>query len=169
MTVFLTDADVRAAFDWTDAIAALRSAYTPPPDESRFPARTMARGDGLWLRTLSGVPGDGGPMGAKLIAASPGTGAPRIRAVTRPPPGVRSRCHPPSARAPGEVVVTVRPPTVPVPTSLRRLPRRLSTRAPTRFSQSHFDSIRPMGSALSDRAFCADAQLVSSMPSAWRR
>lgn len=70
MTIFLTDADVRAAFDWADAIAALRSAYGAPPDETRFPSRTMARGDGLWLRTLSGVPGDGGPMGAKLIAAS---------------------------------------------------------------------------------------------------
>ncbi|MFG2799924.1 ornithine cyclodeaminase family protein [Streptomyces pseudovenezuelae] len=71
MTVFLTDADVRAVFDWADAVAALRDAYAAPPDENRFPARTMARGDGLWLRTLSGVPGDGGPMGAKLIAASP--------------------------------------------------------------------------------------------------
>jgi len=30
----------------------------------------MARGDGLWLRTLSGVCPDGGLMGAKLIAAS---------------------------------------------------------------------------------------------------
>jgi alanine dehydrogenase len=70
MTLFLTDADVRSAFDWADAIAALRSAYAAPPDEARFPPRTMARGDGLWLRTLSGVPGDGGPMGAKLIAAS---------------------------------------------------------------------------------------------------
>ncbi|MFI7300706.1 ornithine cyclodeaminase family protein [Streptomyces sp. NPDC050121] len=70
MTLFITDADVRAAFDWADAIAALRSAYGAPPDETRFPSRTMARGDGLWLRTLSGVPGDGGPMGAKLIAAS---------------------------------------------------------------------------------------------------
>lgn len=71
MTTFLTDADVRAAFDWADAIAALRTAYAAPPDGARFPPRTMARGEGLWLRTLSGVPGDGSPMGAKLIAASP--------------------------------------------------------------------------------------------------
>ncbi|MGI5459136.1 ornithine cyclodeaminase family protein [Streptomyces sp. CA-249302] len=71
MTTFLTDADVRAVFDWREAIAALRSAYAAPPDEARFPPRTMARGEGLWLRTLSGVPGDGSPMGAKLIAASP--------------------------------------------------------------------------------------------------
>ncbi|MFE0679100.1 ornithine cyclodeaminase family protein [Streptomyces sp. NPDC058867] len=71
MTTFLTDADVRSAFTWRDAITALRAAYGTPPDELRFPARNMARGDGLWLRTLSGVPADGSPMGAKLIAASP--------------------------------------------------------------------------------------------------
>ncbi|WP_316766334.1 ornithine cyclodeaminase family protein [Streptomyces sasae] len=71
MTIFLTDADVRAAFGWPEAVAALRAAYSAPPDEARFPPRTMARGEGLWLRTLSGVPGDGAPMGAKLIAASP--------------------------------------------------------------------------------------------------
>jgi alanine dehydrogenase len=35
-----------------------------------FPPRSMARGEGLWLRTLSGVSPDGGLMGAKLIAAS---------------------------------------------------------------------------------------------------
>ncbi|MDQ0578022.1 ornithine cyclodeaminase family protein [Streptomyces rishiriensis] len=70
MTLFLTDTDVRATFDWGEAIAALRSAYSAPPDEARFPARSIARGEGLWLRTLSGVPGDGSPMGAKLIAAS---------------------------------------------------------------------------------------------------
>lgn len=71
MTIFLTDADVRAAFGWTEAVTALRAAYSTPPDEARFPPRTLARGEGLWLRTLSGVPGDGAPMGAKLIAASP--------------------------------------------------------------------------------------------------
>ncbi|MEU6140587.1 ornithine cyclodeaminase family protein [Streptomyces sp. NPDC047081] len=70
MTTFLTDADVRSAFTWADAIAALRTAHAAPPDESRFPPRGMARGEGLWLRTLSGVPADGAPMGAKLIAAS---------------------------------------------------------------------------------------------------
>ncbi|MFK0119841.1 ornithine cyclodeaminase family protein [Streptomyces sp. NPDC090994] len=70
MTTFLTDADVRAAFDWPEAIAALRAAYAAPSGEARFPPRGMARGDGLWLRTLSGVPADGTPMGAKLIAAS---------------------------------------------------------------------------------------------------
>jgi alanine dehydrogenase len=70
VTLFLTDADVRAAFAWPEAIAALRAAYTAPMNDAMFPPRTMARGDGLWLRTLSGVLGDGGLMGGKMIAAS---------------------------------------------------------------------------------------------------
>jgi alanine dehydrogenase len=70
MPLFLTDADVRAVFDWRSAIEALRRAYTAPADAAMFPPRSMARGEGLWLRTLSGVCPDGGLMGAKLIAAS---------------------------------------------------------------------------------------------------
>ncbi|MEU6412909.1 ornithine cyclodeaminase family protein [Microbispora sp. NPDC046933] len=70
MTLFLTDADVRAAFDWATSIAALRAAYAAPMDEAGFPPRVMARSDGLWLRTLSGVMGDGSLMGGKTIAAS---------------------------------------------------------------------------------------------------
>ena len=71
---FLTDDDVRSAFDWREACEALRAAYAMPAGESLFPPRTMARGDGLWLRTLSGIAPDGGIMGAKLIAASPRIG-----------------------------------------------------------------------------------------------
>ncbi|HEY5335683.1 MAG TPA: ornithine cyclodeaminase family protein, partial [Mycobacteriales bacterium] len=74
MTVLLTDTDVRSAFDWGRAIAALRNAYAHDIGEQRFPPRTMARGDGRWLRTLSGVAADTGLMGAKLIAASPPNG-----------------------------------------------------------------------------------------------
>ena len=70
MPLFLTDADVRAVFDWRSAIDALRQAYAAPANAAMFPPRTMARGEGLWLRTLSGVSPDGGLMGAKLIAAS---------------------------------------------------------------------------------------------------
>jgi len=70
VTTFLTDTDVRAVFDWHSAIAALRTAYSDPADAIRFPSRAVARGDGVWLRTLSGVPATGGLMGAKLIAAS---------------------------------------------------------------------------------------------------
>lgn len=70
MTTFLTDADVRASFDWADAIAALRATYGGDVPETRYPPRTMARGDGVWLRTLSGVSADGDTMGLKVIAAS---------------------------------------------------------------------------------------------------
>ena len=37
---------------------------------ARYPARVIARGGGNWLRTLSGVPGDSGLMGAKTIAGA---------------------------------------------------------------------------------------------------
>jgi alanine dehydrogenase len=70
MTLFLTDADVRAVFDWRHAIAELRRAYAAPNKPTMFPPRTMARGDGLWLRTMSGVNPSDGLMGAKLIAVS---------------------------------------------------------------------------------------------------
>lgn len=70
-TLLLSDDDVSRAFDWGEAIAALELAYAASPSEDRFPARTMARGDGVWLRTLSGILPEQGVMGAKLIAASP--------------------------------------------------------------------------------------------------
>ena len=70
MPLFLTDADVRASFDWRSASEALRRAYTAPYKDAMFPPRSMARSDGLWLRTLSGVSPDGGMMGAKMIAVS---------------------------------------------------------------------------------------------------
>jgi alanine dehydrogenase len=74
MTLLIADADVRSVFDWRSAITALRDAYATPDHDVRYPARSIARGDGVWLRVLSGVPGDGGLMGAKIIAAAPGAG-----------------------------------------------------------------------------------------------
>jgi alanine dehydrogenase len=74
MTLLLSDDVVRSVFDWQSAVEALRAAYAGDADEVRFPARTMARGDQGWLRTLSGVPAGSGLMGAKLIAASPRNG-----------------------------------------------------------------------------------------------
>ncbi|MGY1812604.1 ornithine cyclodeaminase family protein [Blastococcus sp. SYSU D00820] len=74
MTLFLTDADVVRSFTWTTAVDALRAAYGTDVGPQRFPARTMARGRGTWLRTLAGVAEDTGLMGAKLIAASPRNG-----------------------------------------------------------------------------------------------
>lgn len=72
MTLLLDDNAVRAAFDWKLAITALRNAYAGPVDDTRYPARLMARGDNSWLRVLSGAASDG-LMGAKLIAAALGT------------------------------------------------------------------------------------------------
>ncbi|MHB0708069.1 ornithine cyclodeaminase family protein [Roseomonas mucosa] len=69
-TLILGSADVVAAFDWSEAITALRRQYGAMMREDMFPPRTMARGDGVWLRTLSGVSPDGAIMGAKMIAAS---------------------------------------------------------------------------------------------------
>ncbi len=74
-TVFLTDADVRAAFDWAAGARALTAAYADEAAEAMFPPRSMARGDGVWLRALTGIAPDGATMGAKLIAASPKAGA----------------------------------------------------------------------------------------------
>jgi alanine dehydrogenase len=69
-TLFLSDGDVRALFDWRSAVDALRSAYASADDARRYPPRSMARGDRVWLRTLTGIAADGRLMGAKLIAAS---------------------------------------------------------------------------------------------------
>jgi ornithine cyclodeaminase/alanine dehydrogenase len=74
MTLLLSDADVRAVLDWPPAVDALRAAYASAGDGARYPGRSIARGDGTWLRVLPGVPGDGGLMGAKLIAAAPRAG-----------------------------------------------------------------------------------------------
>lgn len=70
VTMFLDGAAVKAAFDWRAAIEALRVSYARPVDEAMFPPRSMARGTGLWLRTLSGIAPEGDLMGAKLIAAN---------------------------------------------------------------------------------------------------
>ena len=79
MTLLLGDADIQSVFGWRDAIEALRAAYLTADDGvadhgARYPARSIARGDTGWLRVLSGVPGHGGLMGAKLIAAAPPAG-----------------------------------------------------------------------------------------------
>jgi alanine dehydrogenase len=70
MTLLLDDDSVQSVFDWNLAIDALRNAYAAADDDARYPARVIARGGGNWLRTLSGVPGDSGLMGAKTIAGA---------------------------------------------------------------------------------------------------
>ena len=69
-TLFLGSDDLERAFSWEAAVRALKAAYSAGFDEKMFPPRTMARGDGLWLRTLSGISPDGRIMGAKMIAAN---------------------------------------------------------------------------------------------------
>lgn len=70
-TLFLSDADVAELADWRAAVAALAEAYAADVQRAMVPPRAMARGDGLWLRSLSAVSPSGGTMGCKLIAASP--------------------------------------------------------------------------------------------------
>ena len=83
MTLLLGDRDVRTVLGWRPAVEALCAAYATAGDGvagsavepgARYPGRSIARGDGTWLRVLPGVPGDGGLMGAKLIAAAPSAG-----------------------------------------------------------------------------------------------
>ncbi|WP_342309471.1 NAD(P)-binding domain-containing protein [Pseudomonas fluorescens] len=69
-TLFLSDADVASLADWSAAVAALAQAYASPTSDAMVPPRSMARGDGIWLRSLTAVPPTGGHMGCKLIAAS---------------------------------------------------------------------------------------------------
>jgi ornithine cyclodeaminase/alanine dehydrogenase-like protein (mu-crystallin family) len=70
-TLFLSDADVAALADWPSAVAVLADAYARPVSDAMVPPRSMARGDGIWLRSLTAVSPAGGHMGCKLIAASP--------------------------------------------------------------------------------------------------
>lgn len=74
-TLVLSDDEVRSVFDWAGAVAALGAAYAAPLAEAGFPPRTMARGEGVWLRSLTGIMPGQAVMGAKLIAASPVAGA----------------------------------------------------------------------------------------------
>lgn len=68
-TLFLTDQDVAQLADWHAAFDALRTAYASPIAQTMVPPRSMARGEGMWLRGLTAVSPTGGHMGCKLIAA----------------------------------------------------------------------------------------------------
>lgn len=69
-TLLLTDAEVGELADWRAAIDALRHAYASEVAPAMVPPRSMARGDGNWLRGLSAVSPSGRHMGSKLICAS---------------------------------------------------------------------------------------------------
>jgi ornithine cyclodeaminase/alanine dehydrogenase-like protein (mu-crystallin family) len=62
---------VASLADWPSAVAALAAAYAADVKPAMVPPRSMARGEGLWLRGLTAVSPTGATMGAKLIAASP--------------------------------------------------------------------------------------------------
>lgn len=68
-TLFLTDNDVAQLADWHAAFDALQAAYASPIAPTMVPPRSMARGEGMWLRGLTAVSPAGGHMGCKLIAA----------------------------------------------------------------------------------------------------
>ena len=70
-TLFLADADVAALADWRSAVAALSEAYAGEVQAGMVPPRSMARGEGFWLRSLTAIAPSGLAMGCKLIAASP--------------------------------------------------------------------------------------------------
>lgn len=70
MTLLLDDAAVRAGFDWGQAISALRDTYAGSFEPPRYPARAQARGNHGWMRTMTGIPADGGLMGLKTISVS---------------------------------------------------------------------------------------------------
>ena len=69
-TLFISDAEVAQLADWNSAVQALRQAYASSISPAMVPPRSMARGDGIWLRGLTAVSPTGGHMGCKLISAS---------------------------------------------------------------------------------------------------
>jgi len=70
-TLFLSDHDVSELAEWPAVIKALRDAYALKIEDKMIPPRTMARGDGIWIRSLTAVSPSGEFMGSKLISASP--------------------------------------------------------------------------------------------------
>ena len=74
-TAFLSAAAVDRALDISQAIDAIRDVYAAPPDPAAAPPRTVARGEGARLRTLSAILPTSDLMGAKLLA-QPRSGRP---------------------------------------------------------------------------------------------
>lgn len=70
-TKFINDDTVAALADWPSVIGALEAAYSRPVSDAMVPPRTMARGDGFWMRTLSAISPSGDYFGLKIIAAGP--------------------------------------------------------------------------------------------------
>lgn len=67
--VFVSGEVARRVFSWSDAIEALRAAYSQPAQASGMPPRTVATVGKAWLRTLPAIPPTGRYFGAKLMGA----------------------------------------------------------------------------------------------------
>lgn len=70
-TRFIGDDAVAELADWPSVVGALRAAYAGEISDEMVPPRTMARGDGFWMRTLSAISPSGQTFGCKIIAAGP--------------------------------------------------------------------------------------------------
>src|SRR5262249_20138365 len=70
---FVSHEAVATTLVWDEVIDRVRRAYSAPHADDVSPPRSVARHEGLWLRTLSAVPPGARYMGAKRI----GIGRPR--------------------------------------------------------------------------------------------
>jgi ornithine cyclodeaminase/alanine dehydrogenase len=81
MPVFVSADAVRAVFDWTDAIDALRRAYQVVAPPGAVPPRSIAGEGTAWLRVLPAVPPGARYFGAKVMGSSGTTSPPRVEYV----------------------------------------------------------------------------------------
>ena len=65
--LFVSAEATQQVLAWDEMVACLRQAYTVPLAPAASPPRTVARGQGAWLRTLTAVPPDSRFMGAKIF------------------------------------------------------------------------------------------------------
>ncbi len=63
--VFVSEQAVKEVLHWPAMIARLREVYATPHPPFAGPPRTLARGKGIWMRTLTGVLPGGTVMGTK--------------------------------------------------------------------------------------------------------
>lgn len=73
--VFVSADAVQAVITMPALIQAMRAVYAQPISPANSPPRSVARGQGVWLRTLSAVMPTGRTMGAKVFASA------RVRGV----------------------------------------------------------------------------------------
>lgn len=64
---FVSSDAAHAVLQWDEMVQKLRDAYAVPLDDKVSPPRTVARGQGAWLRTLTAVPPTTKVMGAKVF------------------------------------------------------------------------------------------------------